>query len=418
VNQPAIREVLIASTLLGLGVPAEAQSSRVVTSAINVTGMYDENVLWRPNAQSDHVWRLTPSIDLTRESVRSRWRLDGLLDAEWYSRYRELSSPAARQHVATTWDFRPTNVDQLGLTAGYDSSRNPAEINAATGLFLGRTRAWRWFAGPEYIRAVSGRTRLLSTYRLTGEFSEITPGVTIHAGEFGVAQRLSERNEITPSYLAEIFMFRVGERVYSHRGMARWTHRLTSSVRADLGGGARVAQGQVTPVVDVRISRHAGWSDASAGYTFDRVTTLGVPQLVEVHNVLASVRHHKPEGLDASLNGGLYRSGLNQQIANVYHVGGEFKFPVVRPLYISVASTVDYQRGRLGIPLLELFDLSDVASGPLFLVPPAAPIRRSTLMVSVVLSGTARSAAGPGELSPPERDRFGREPDGRNGRRR
>jgi hypothetical protein len=74
--------------------------------SVGVGAIYDDNVTWRPQASSDHIWRLTPAIDVTRDTIRSRWRLDALVDADWYVRERDLSTPVATQHAATSWTWR------------------------------------------------------------------------------------------------------------------------------------------------------------------------------------------------------------------------------------------------------------------------------------------------------------------------
>ena len=409
------RTILSLALLVAIGdVPAAAQSSLVFTPSVAVAAFYDENVIWRPQAQSDHVWRVTPAIDLTRRSVRSRMRVDGLVDGEWYSRFRTLSTIGARQHAGLLWDFRATDVGTLGLSAGYDNSINSSQINLGTGLLIGRIRAWRWFTAPQYTHAVTGRTSLETIYKLTGEFAARPegviaqgPGMLSHSGEFAVVTQAGPRDELRPSYTAELFTFRTGEHVPSHKGMLRWTHRLTPSVRGMLGGGTRIAADRVTPEVEMTLSRRAGWTESMAGYTWTRTTALGISDLVEVHHLLASLGYNKPQGVGAGLSGGFYRSGVGEDRAEVYRVAADFSVPVFRPLTLVFAGSVDYQRGRLGIPLVPEFQLlPEAPTDPQFLVAPNGPIRRSTFIVSFVLSGTKQSASGPSERPPQPNDPF------------
>ena len=413
-RRQALSAILGLAMLLAADLPAAAQSSVVTTSSVAVGAFYDENVIWRPQAQSDHVWRVTPGIDVTRWSVRSRLRFDGQIDGEWYSRFRSLSTVGARQHAGLIWDFRTSDVGTIGLSTGYDSSINSSQINVGTALLIGRLRAWRWFMAPEYTHNITGRTSLVSIYRLTGEFAARPegviaegPGMLAHAGEFGVVTQVTQRDELRPSYRAELFTFRTGEQVPSHKGMLRWTHRLTPSVRGVLGGGTRIAEGRLTPEVEMNITRRAGWTDAMAGYTWTRTTALGISSLVEVHSLLASMGYNKPQGLGAGLSGGFYRSGVGDDRAEVYRLAADLSFPIVRTLAVVFAGAVDYQRGRVGIPLVPEFEfLPEAPTDPQFLVAPNGPIRRSTFMVSFVVSGTKQSASGPSERQPQPNDPF------------
>jgi hypothetical protein len=396
---------------------ARAQARTVVTSTVAVDAIYDENVLWRPTAQSDHVWHLTPGLNVDRTTVRSRWLLDTSMDAAWYARYRDLSTAAARQHVGTRWEWRPSQAGTVAFAGGYENSVNPSDINVGTGLALGRLRAWRWFGGPEYEHALDPTTSLVTSYRVTGEFASTTPGIFTHAAQGGIRRRISARDELEATYTAELFQFRDSHRQWSHQGLLRWRHRLTSSVLATVAGGARLAGGRASPDVEVRLERHGGWLDASASYSWNQVTALGVDQLVDVHRASGTLTYARPNGLRASIGAGVYRSLLDRDRAQVYRGTITIEHPIAGPVAVTAAYAIDYQRGRVGqargTPLTPLLVSAD-ANAPRIVVEPAgAPLRRSTFVVSLVWSGTMRSAAGPGPEGPADdpfgttRDRFG-----------
>jgi hypothetical protein len=388
----------VAATAFGAR-PASAQATTVVVPSVGVGAIYDDNVTWSPQASSDHVWRLTPAIDVTRDTVRSRWRLDALVDADWYVRERDLSTPAATQHAATTWTWRRSSRTTFAIDGGYDSSLNPADINVGTGLTLGRVRAWRWEGHPEVTRDLTTRWRLVSAYRVTGEFASATTGIVTHAGEIGLRAQAGPRDQIDVVYTGEIFHFLDLGHAISHRGTVQWTHRITPAWALTAAGGGRIIEHDVKPDVDVQLGYSGRWTRFTTSYAWTQATTLGLTRLIDVHRGLATLDADTPGGFGASLTGGVYRNAFAAERADVYRAAAEIRHTIGRPLWIGVSYAVDYQRGRVGPApaggALLLPADAPIIRGP---DPATANVRRNTLMVRLIVSGRIESASGPSAL--------------------
>lgn len=384
---------------------AAAQATTVVVPSVGVGAIYDDNVTWSPQAASDHVWRLTPAIDVTRDTIRSRWRLDALMDADWYVRERDLSTPAATQHAATTWSWRRSPRTVVGIDGGYDSSLNPADINVGTGLTLGRLRAWRWEGRPEVTHDLTTRWRLVSAYRLTGEFASSTTGIVTHAGEIGVSAQIGSRDRLELRYAGEMFQFLDLGHAISHRGLVQWTRRLTPAWALTAAGGGRFVAHDIKPDADVQLAYTGRWTRLTASYAWTQATSLGLSRLIDVHRGLVTIDSDTPSGFGASLAGGVYRNAFGDERANVYRASAEIRHRLGRPLWLGVSYAIDYQRGHVG-PVLASGPLLVPADTPI-LVPASggvATVRRNTLMVRLIVSGRVESASGPSELEgrPPQ----------------
>jgi hypothetical protein len=393
--------------------PAAAQVTRAVDVSVAAGAAYDENVFARPTASSDHVYRISPTLSLQQNTVRSEMRLAASTDAEWFSRYSVLSTLAARQVADALWSWRASDADTLGFTASYDSSVNPSELNRETGLFVGRIRAWRWSGAPSYTRALGARSAIEASYKLTGEFAATLPDTITQAGEIAFVEQLGPRDELRPTYIAEFYQFRADPAApegtapiatslaRSHRGVLRWTHRLTPSVRMVVAGGARFAESRATPEVEFRLDRRAGFFVASGSYTWGRVTTLGLAKLVDVHNALVSLAYARPKSTEISIGGGFFRSTLDALRADVYYGDASVQIPIARPLFLRVTTSLDYQRGR--VTTLPIAPVELLTETPLAITSPGlppGPVRRSTVFVAFVLVGSSHSAAGPAPEPP------------------
>lgn len=380
--------------------PAAAQVTRAIDASVAAGAAYDENVFARPTAQSDHVYRVSPRFELQQNTVRSELRVAGSTDAEWYSRYSVLSTLAARQFAEALWSWRTSSSDTVGLIANYDSSINPSELNRETGLFLGRVRAWRWTGQPTYAHVFTPRTKIEADYRLTGEFAATLPDILTHAGEVALVEQITPRDELRPTYIAEFFQFSETDTPVqrSHRGLLRWTHRVTPSLRVTVGAGARFAEDRTTPELELHADRRAGALLWSVGYDYGRVTTLGVTRLLGVHNAIATLAYSRPKTLDVSIGAGFFRSTLDDRQADVYYGDASIQVPIARPLYLRVSSSIDYQRGRIVPVPGSTFELLTVTPLPVASLP--GPVRRSTVFVAFVLAGSTHSASGPGPEPP------------------
>jgi hypothetical protein len=376
-----------------------AQATSVVTPGVSVGYAYDDNVFWRPSSQSDHVLRVSPTLRFTRDSRRSNWLGDFSLDAERFSREVSLTTALARQHASLTGEHKSGPNSAVGLEAAYDNSITPTDLNLTTGLGLGRARAWRWYAGPKASRAVSSRTTLRTSYRVTGDYAESTPDVLTHDGEASVEFAATPRTDVTAQYNAQLFDFQSADAVLSHVGRLTWRRLTAAHVRLSLTGGARFTAGEWRPEIAARFARATTVTDAAVEYTWTQTTALGVASLVDVQRVTASTAYHHPRGWSVTADGGAYFNEIGLQRATVYHAGADVVRRLVGALSIGVSYSFDYQTDPIGVtPSFTAIPLNPTGPTPGTVVALMdGALRRNFVLVRFVVSGSRRSAAGPAE---------------------
>jgi hypothetical protein len=287
----------------------------------------------------------------------------------------------------------------------------PTDLNLSTGLGLGRTRAWRWYAGPNASRAVTGRTTLRAAYRLTGDYAETTPDVITHDGLASAQFAVSQRTDITAQYNAQLFAFESADAVLSHVGRLTWRRRAATHARLEFSGGVRFTEGEWRPEIAGKFLRSSIFSDATLEYAWTQTTALGVASLVDVQRVSASVGYHQPGGWSLAANGGAYFNEIGVERATVYHGGADVARTVFGAVSIGLSYSFDYQTDPL-----HLLPFTSVSRNSILPLPAAfsgrlgGPLRRHFVLARIIVSGSRRSASGPAE---PPKD--GSEP--RTGRR-
>jgi hypothetical protein len=375
-----------------------AQARTVITPAVGVGAVYDDNILWRPDAESDHISRISPALSFIRESPTDRLIGDFSFDGEWFSRHRDLSTPAARQHASLESRWAPTPVSTLTLAGAYDSSLSPGDINLGTAITLGRTRAWRLAGGPKLALSLSGRYDLTAGYQATSEQSDITPDTFTHEADIGISEAITERNGWRARYFAEAFLFQGADRVMSHTGLFGWTHRWTPELVIFADGGVRFAAHRTRPEVDVQLNHRATYTSGLLEYAWTQTSTLGVATLIEVQRINGSWSYEPTRRVSASLIGGVYFNDFGDTRIDIYRGGADIGLPLGSILTLHGSYTLDYQRGRLVPPVL--LPLSGGApagfDSGLLVTPAAIPVpdervRRGVVLVRLVLSGDLRN---------------------------
>src|SRR5262245_37094874 len=107
------RAFMVAAICLSVTAVVSGQSATYVTPRVTIAATYDDNILWLPDAQSDHVWYAEPACSILRETPRGRFWFDGSTAASWYDRYRPMSSFVAGQHARMEWSQSASPMDAL-----------------------------------------------------------------------------------------------------------------------------------------------------------------------------------------------------------------------------------------------------------------------------------------------------------------
>jgi hypothetical protein len=100
--------------------------------------------------------------------------------------------------------------------------------------------------------------------------------------------------------------------------------------------------------------------------------------------VLASVGLTQPHHLEAALHAGLYRDQFGVATVRVYHASADLTVPIAGAVSIAASYGIDQQQGRFGF--LSPATPATVANN--------SPIRRSVVLVRLVVSPTFHTPAG------------------------
>ncbi len=367
---------------------AAAQVTSVVTPTVRVEAAHDTNILWRPEARADEIWRLSPALAVVIDSPRANWSGDAAIDAEWFARNRDLSTPFARQHAAMQGHVRSTERLRFEVGGAYDSGIRPAELNLLTGLTPGRVRGTRWVGSGEAGYGVTARTELIARGQSQGETTEIVDAFTQDA-EARVRHAWSDRNSGNVRYLAQFFTFDSGS-LTSHVVTAGWTRRVTTATALEFDGGVRIARGEYRPEIEAGATYRGQFADLRVRYLWTQTTALGVLGLVESQGGILTFRYDRPQVLSASIDAGAHFNTLDGERSDVYRFSGEILRPVIGALAIAAAWSFDHHRG--------VFVAADPVPGPIL---PGAPrgdrFSRHVVLLRLQVSGSVRSMAGPRE---------------------
>src|SRR4051794_30992038 len=144
----------------------DAQRLEVVPS-LEITERYDDNVFYRPAAESDSTTRFSPRVDVRHGSERAILAARYALDADRFAAHPELSTPRAREEAGFDARYLASRRLSLSGVASYVASRTPADLNRETGLAPGRVRAERAVLQPSATYQVAARTETTVGYALT-----------------------------------------------------------------------------------------------------------------------------------------------------------------------------------------------------------------------------------------------------------
>jgi hypothetical protein len=376
----------------------------VVRPSFGVAAVYDDNVLWTPDATVDHIWRLSPGLTFLRETTRTNWAGEIEIDSEWFNTEGTLSTPLARQHASTRTEWRLSPTLGASLTGGYDNTMTPQELNLLTGLIPGRSRAWRWSASPGFTARVTPRTRLESRYELLSDNSVVAPDVFTHRAEFRAEQAVGQRTAIHARYRGEFFRFDQSGWLLTHTPLFGVRRDLTPSTSLVAEAGTRFGADRLHPEVDARLTRRTTFTEATLGYTWTQATALGVGSLVDMQSVSGQVRYLWPESLEARLRGAGHFNGIGADRIDIYRASADVSKRLFGIVWLTAEYAFDYQRGRLVLPIDTggaIITPGDNVVVPLDPTPrPGDRIRRSVILLQISLAGSLRNAAGPREPPP------------------
>src|SRR5690606_18617821 len=102
------------------------------------------------------------------------------------SNHADLNTFDARRHAFVDTKFRSTPATTLGISARYDRSETPGEIELDTGILGPRQTAERWQVAPNLAYRLGPRTVLTGGYDFTHEREIDTPSGTMHQARLAI----------------------------------------------------------------------------------------------------------------------------------------------------------------------------------------------------------------------------------------
>jgi hypothetical protein len=292
--------------------PAPAPPARpLFAPRVDIGVAYDDNLFSRPDATVDRILRISPSIEIRRETPKHTFSTVYSFDAERYREFTELTSPFVRQNASADWTARPTTRTTVGLRGGYWRTQTPSDLNLTTGLVTARQLATQWNAGTEITQLITPLVSFVVGYQLSNsDLADVGAVDTVsQTANVRVSRRLSPRSDVRAAYVGERWSFSPRGTELSQLGTLGGTRQLTDATSLSVDAGPRYAAGLLRPEVTVSLARRVGDRvDMSLAYAHTQSIAIGISGLIEVDSVRAGVTLRRPQVWELRLTGGWFRN--------------------------------------------------------------------------------------------------------------
>src|SRR3954470_17212784 len=122
------------SVALVSAAPGVAAQQLAVVPSFEITELYDDNVFYRPAAESDSTTRFSPRVDARHRSARAILAARYARDADRFAAHPELSTPRAREEAGFDARYLASRRLSFSGVGSYLASQTPADLNLETGL--------------------------------------------------------------------------------------------------------------------------------------------------------------------------------------------------------------------------------------------------------------------------------------------
>ncbi len=266
----------------GGSTPAAAQTRKAVVPSLSIAHVYDDNLFADVEGSAGQMLQIRPSLEGSYESPRltllSLYSFDMLR-----SNHGDLNTFDARRHAFLDTKFRSTPATTVGISARYDRSETPGELEFDTGILGPRQTAERWQVAPNIARRLGPRTVLSGGYDFTREHEIDTPSGTLHQGRLAVSREFTSRTDVVGSYLGRYFDDSF-ESYSSHALLGGLSREIAPGTRFSLFAGPRVTsyRSGLKPEVSTGFIRETPRINLALDYWHGETIILGVPGPVAV----------------------------------------------------------------------------------------------------------------------------------------
>ncbi len=360
--------VLVVFVVIGMGLfagtPSFAQGAPgqaaqpvrpLFSPRVEIGVAYDDNLFSQPNASFDTILRISPAIEIFRESRTATFTTLYSFDAERYRDFTDLSSPFVRQNASAAWTLRPSTRTTFALQGGYWRTQTPSDLNVTTGLVSARQLATQWNAGGELTRLVTPRSTIVAGYRYgQSDLADPTAVDTLsHTANLRFSHAVSPRTSVRVAYTGERWSFSPDGNDLSQLGTIGWTRQLTDATTFTVDAGPRYAAELLRPEVTASLARRVGErADMSIAYAHSQSIAIGVAGLIEVDSVQAGVTLRRPHAWELRLTGGGFRNVLSGAEVRAADASVEFSRAFGRQVWLVArgSGTFNTRVGGTGAP--------------------------------------------------------------------
>ncbi|HMC83389.1 MAG TPA: hypothetical protein VKL61_09170 [Candidatus Polarisedimenticolia bacterium] len=333
-----------------LGGTAMARPDLYFDGSLSLAGVQDDNLFYTAESpQRDVISRLTPGIEAGSRSERltlsGRWSLD----AERFADHSELDTNRARESAAFDLHSRLSRPLSLSLHGDYLSTLTPGELNPATGLAAGRSRARRlsvrpsldWKLGPTTV-GTFGYTRMKDD--LVGGVAADTRSTTL-----GLDHHPTPRDTLSTHYDFSRYRFEEGVPIAVHTLTFGWERRVGPHGSFELRAGPRYSLDRFDPEASLALQRGGRRVDTSLTVARSLTTVIGQAGTFVTDSVLTAVSYRPVSSLRLSATPGVYwiRDSTDGPETRVYLVGLEGNWRISDWLSLVSSYHMNRQRGGL-----------------------------------------------------------------------
>jgi hypothetical protein len=343
-----IAAAAIAAITLSPASYVAAQTRQAIVPSISIAHVYDDNLFADVEGSAGQMLQVRPSLEASHESPRltflSLFSIDMLR-----SNHSALNTLDARRHAFIDTKFRSTPLTTLGMSARYDRSETPGELELDTGILGPRQTAERWQVAPNFARRMGPRTVLTGGYDWTREREVDTPSGTMHQGRLAVSREWTARTDVVASYLGRYFDDSF-EQYTSHALLGGLSREVAPGTQFSFYAGPRVTsyRSGIKPEVSTSLVRATPRINLALDYWHGETIILGIQGPVAVDSGTARVTWPLSPKLELGTHAGITDvDTIDNRKARVYRSSliGSW---TTRGMYTVAASYgLDYQEGDI-----------------------------------------------------------------------
>ena len=342
---------IAAIALAAIAMPAPystAQTRQGIVPSVSIAHVYDDNLFADVEGSAGQMLQIRPSIEGSYESPRltllSLYSQDMLR-----SNHADLNTFDARRHAFLDTKFRSTPMTTIGISARYDRSETPGELEFDTGILGPRQTAERWQVAPNFARRLGPRSVLTGGYDWTQEHEIDTPKGTLHQGRLAISREWTTRIDVVGSYLGRYFDDSVDAHS-SHALLGGISREVAPGTRFSFYAGPRVTsyRSGIKPEVSTGFIRDTPRINLALDYWHGETIILGIQGPVAVDSGTARVSWPLTAKLELGTLAGITDiDTIDSRKARVYRTSilGSW---TTRGMYsVGASYGLDYQEGDI-----------------------------------------------------------------------